>query len=243
MTAWAYFLNGANPETDRLARLALEDFRDRSGLSPETLEQAQVRLFSGNADLLKEGLGFASSDGQKILNTARLVELPSFTVDGNVTAHHYRLYPAVNDCRYLHPKGEPARPYLLPDVWAVKDKAHKPIAITEGGKKALRLLQHGQPTIALLGVWNFRNEDEPFLFHELEAFTWSGRTVYLAFDSDLWTNPQVRVALFELALKRMSKGAVVRFLKWTGAKGIDDYLVTQKNPEKALEELQYAAVP
>jgi len=35
-----YFLNGCDPGRDALARLALEDFRDRSGLSSNTLEGA-----------------------------------------------------------------------------------------------------------------------------------------------------------------------------------------------------------
>ena len=78
LSNYAYFLNGFDPEIDSLAKTALEDFRDNSGLSAETLEQAQVRLFSGNSDILKARLGFDSFGNQPILKTTRLVEIPSF---------------------------------------------------------------------------------------------------------------------------------------------------------------------
>jgi hypothetical protein len=234
------FLNGY-PETDSLVRLALEDFRDKSGLSAEVLERAQVRIFSGDGDTLKARLGFASFDGQAILKTGRLVELPSFDALGNITNFHYRLYPADDGRRYLHPKGEPARPYILPESWALKDKPHKPLWLTEGTKKCLKLIQHGRAAIGLMGVWNFRSAQggqEAFLFDDLASFSWRGRTVYLAFDMDLWTNPGVRYALFELTLKLMARGAVIHYPKWTEKKGIDDYLVTREDPEEALRLLE-----
>lgn len=60
-------------------------------------------------------------------------------------------------------------------------------------------------------------------------FNLQGRTIFLAFDADLWVNPQVRNALWELALKLYGKGAIVKFAQWLAddGKGIDDYL-TQK---------------
>jgi hypothetical protein len=131
--------------------------------------------------------------------------------------YSYRTEPALNGTRYLHPKGQPARPYILPEVWAVREKTHKLLWITEGAKKALKLIQHGRHAVSLAGVWNFRDGsdgDETFLFDDLEQFTWKGRTVFLGFDMDLWTNPQVRRALYELTLKLMSKGAVIRFPRW-----------------------------
>lgn len=243
---YVFFLNGHNPENDSLACLALKDFRDRSGLSAETLERAQVSIFSGNADKLKKRLGFGSINGQSILTVARLVEIPSFSHDGKISAYHYRLYPAIEDCRYLHPKGNSARPYILPEVWAFKDKPHKPVWITEGAKKVLKLVQHGRAAIGLQGVWNFRGGSESiesFLFRDLEEFMWRGRTAYLGFDADLWTNPQVRFALFELAFKLMSRGAVIRFPKWKGAKGIDDYLAGQEALDKELEGIEEKAFP
>ena len=243
---YSYFLNGQNPKTDSHVRLALEDLRDKSGLSAEILERAQVKLFTGGVDLLKDRLGFASIEGQPILKMATLVEIPSFDAHGNITNHHYRLYPATNGRRYLHSMGSPARPYILTEVWAVKDKSNRPLWITEGAKKALKLAQQGRYAIALPGVWQFQDAHDPeetFLFDDLEQFMWRGRTIFLGFDMDLWTNPQVRFALYELALKLTSRGAIMRFPKWMGAKGIDDYLAGQKEPEKALGDLEDKAIP
>ena len=240
-----YFLNGCNPDSDALVRLALEDFRDRSGLSPDTLERAQIRIFLGNAEELKERLGFTSLNGQSILKLARLVEIPLFGADGAISGYHFRLNPAIDGKRYLHPKGKPARPYILPEIWSVQGKPHKPLWITEGAKKVLKLFQHGRQAIGLQGVWNFRDslkDQDTFLFADLEQFSWKGRTVYLGFDSDLWTNPQVRFALFELALKLTGRGTFIRFPKWTREKGIDDHLVTQKDPRKALDDLEDKAL-
>ena len=214
-----YFLNGSPSNGDALVQMALEDFRDRSSLSPDTLKRAQIRLFSGDSKRLKERLGFASINGQSILTVSRLVEIPSFSPDGQISDYHFRLYPAIEDRRYLHPAGKPARPYILPEIWAIREKANKPLWVTEGAKKVLKLIQHGSAAIGLQGIWGFREGaqgEETFLFDDLKRFIWQGRTVYLGFDSDLWTNPQVRFALFELALKLTGRGAFIRFPKWTG---------------------------
>jgi hypothetical protein len=239
---FASFLNG-QAISDALVAMALEDVRDKSGLSAQILEDAGVRIFSGNSDDLKESLGFASIDKQPILKMARLVQFPSFDIDGTIRTYHFRLYPSVNGTRYLHPKDEPARPYILPSTWAVKDKAHIPLWVSEGAKKVLKLVQHGRQTIGLQGVWNFRDSQDTYLFDDLESFIWRGRSVYLGFDMDLLDNPQVRFALFELSLKLMSKGAVVRFPRWAGAKGIDDYLATHKDADAALPALEQKAQP
>ncbi len=59
---------------------------------------------------------------------------------------------------------------------------------------------------------------------------------------DLWSNPDVRFALFEFALKLVARGAVIRFPRWTRGKGIDDYLAVEKDPGKALEEIESKAL-
>jgi len=216
-----YFLNGHSPD-DGLVEFALTDVR-KSGLTPETLEKAGVRLFKGRKDDLKERLGFASIGGQEILRVSRLIEFPYLNEKGEILFFRYKLIPAIGDVRYLQPKDKPALPYILPEVWRVKDKTSKPIWITEGEKKSLTLIQHGRHAIALSGVWNFRagkNSDlggDKNLWHEMQSFEWRGRTVYLAFDMDLWINPKVRQALYELAFKLFEKGAIVKVVTWKDA--------------------------
>ncbi|OPX99853.1 MAG: hypothetical protein A4E58_00208 [Syntrophorhabdus sp. PtaB.Bin006] len=252
---YGYFLNSFDPTsetTGELTRLALADVQ-KSGLSPETLERAQVRLFKGNTALLKKRLGFAHVDGNPILR-ARLIEFPYLDGKGNAVRYEYKPFPSLHfknekePRKYLQGRGDAPTPYILPDVWSAKDKGNKPLWITEGVKKTLKLVQHGRLTIGLSGVWNFRGgKDRPDqaskqLWRELEGFRWTGRTVYIGFDSDLLVNGQVRLALYELAFTLYQRGALLRFPLWHEAKGIDDFLVLQgDDPDQALTELEGTA--
>ena len=247
---YANFLNGHSPD-DELVKLALEDVQ-KSGLFPETLEVAGVRIFSGNKDQLKNRLGFAFINGENLLNVCRLIEIPYFSKDSKILFYRSKLIPSIADkqgkeIKYLHPLSKPAIPYILPEVWKVQDKANKPIWITEGEKKALALIQHGRHAIALSGVWNFRAgaksdlDSDKSLWAEIECFAARGRNIFMAFDSDLWTNPLVRRALYELSFKLYDKGANIRIVTWgNNDKGIDDFLVRENNP-KALQVLEVVA--
>lgn len=241
-----FFLNG---RTDGQTLLALEDVI-KSGLTPEMLEKAQVQVFGSSAKILKERLGFVNFNGVSLMQSHRLTQFPYFDEDGRIVLYRYRLSPTAyrkednQPTKYLHPKDTPAIPYILPSVWSVKDKANKPVWITEGEKKCLKLIQHGRCCIGLTGVWLFKNgndNDSKYLLPELKQFAWKGRTVYIGFDADLWTNPSVRAALFELSFKLFSLGAVIRFPIWQGAKGIDDFLVNQNEPGNVLTDLESRA--
>src|SRR3990172_11079938 len=245
-----HFLNNHSPDNG-LAKLTLEDIQ-KSGLSAKTLEKAQVRLFRGDKDTLKGRLCFASINGQSILSTSKLIEFPYFDKGGDILLYRYKLIPSTVDkdgreIKYLHPLSKPAIPYILPEVWKVQDKANKPIWITEGEKKALALIQHGRHAIALSGVWNFRAgaksdlDSDKSLWAEIECFAARGRNIFMAFDSDLWTNPLVRRALYELSFKLYNKGVNVKIVTWGNKdKGIDDFLVREDNP-KALQVLEVVA--
>lgn len=231
------FLDNANSEE------ALEDVI-KSGLSPEILKLAQVKVFNGSKEELQEKLGFSIDISDRIF-----IEFPYFTENGSILFYRYKVLPAIviggKEVKYLHPKNTSPVPYILPTIWEVKDKPNKPLWITEGEKKALKLIQHGKNVIALSGVWNFKagkdSETSPenkSLFPELRVFNWRGRNVYLAFDMDLWINPLVREALYELAFKLKKLGAVIKLPYWDKNKGIDDYLTSKENPEEALDRLE-----
>lgn len=249
---YRYFLNGWNPDSDELTRRALLDVQD-SGLSPEILERAQARIFDGKADTLKDRLGFAKIDGQSILQSYRLIEFPYIDEKGNVTRYEYKPFPSAHfkneekPRKYLQAKGQAPTPYILPDVWAAKDKNNRPLWITEGVKKVLAIAQAARLAVGLSGVWNFRagkDREDPEnigLWADLEGFRWTGRTVYIGFDADLWVNPMVRHALYELSFILYAQGAVLRFPMWQEAKGIDDFLCFQDDPEKALIEIEKGA--
>ncbi len=235
MNKFNNFLNNSNAEE------ALKDVI-KSGLEPDILNLANVKVFNGSKEELEAKLGFSIN-----INDRDFIEFPYFSEDGSILFYRYKILPPINkdgnEIKYLQPKNTPAIPYILPFIWNVKDKPNKPIWITEGEKKALKLIQHNRYAIALSGVWNFKAgkdseslEEDKKLFSELREFNWNGRNVYLAFDMDLWINPLVRQALYELSLNLISLKAIVKFVSWDKSnKGIDDYLVNFSKQEKDLE--------
>lgn len=240
-----YFLNNKSLANGRV-QLALDDIKT-SGLNPSILKGAHVKLFSGNPDDLKKELGFSNLNGNSILSVSVLTEFPYFDENGKKICSNFKLNPPTDGYKYLRPKGIPARPYILLSVWEAKNKTNKPLWFTEGEKKTLIFAQYGKFPIGLTGVWNFKagktseETDNKYLWQDLKDFDLKGRTAYLAFDNDLWTNPHVRYALYELTIKLYAEGAIVKIATWKGPKGIDDYLVTQPDPLQALENLEEKA--
>lgn len=120
---YKFFLNN-HPPSDGLVDMAKKDI-EKSGLSPETLEKAQVRLFNGDSDLLKQRIGFASINGHNLLASCRLIEFPNIGEDGGVVSWCYKLIPPLYDAdgkeiKYLHSKGLPATPYVPLETWQAK---------------------------------------------------------------------------------------------------------------------------
>ncbi|HEX9710121.1 MAG TPA: AAA family ATPase, partial [Candidatus Thermoplasmatota archaeon] len=109
-----------------------------------------------------------------------------------------------------------------------------PLWLTEGEKKALKGCQEGLCCVAVPGVWSWKTRDardRSVPIADLDAIAWRGRIVFLVFDSDLATKPQVRLAEFALARELQHRGAIVKAVRLPagsdGAKvGLDDYLVT-----------------
>jgi len=54
-------------------------------------------------------------------------------------------------------------------VWIAREKLNKPLWITEGAKKVLKLVQHERATIGLQGVWNFRSGDKRAGLEKLDS--------------------------------------------------------------------------
>lgn len=134
-------------------------------------------------------------------------------------------------------------PPLLHDLYPGWDKDPTlPLFITEGEKKALAAVQAGVPCVAVGGVYSWRThihtiergvvrvEDKASarVIHlddrgekayraevapELDAIEWAGRDVYLIFDSDATSNPEVQRAAFELA-------------NWLGERGSQSFQIS-----------------
>jgi hypothetical protein len=110
--------------------------------------------------------------------------------------------------------------------WQVVQRRGLPIAITEGLKKALCLIAHGMPAIAVRGVACWHPKGETELWPVLAAFAGAGRKIYPFYDQD--TNPKTVQNVTAQALKLGkafdSLGSEVMFPDWlpSEGKGIDD---------------------
>jgi hypothetical protein len=116
-----------------------------------------------------------------------------------------------------------------------------PIHITEGELKAACATNMGFLTIGLGGVYNYRiGKQEVELLDTLKSFEWSGRYVYIIYDSDAASNEMVMRAEQDLAKTLGALGAFIHIVRLpsvsdTTKTGLDDFLVA-KGPE-ALRKL------
>jgi hypothetical protein len=136
--------------------------------------------------------------------------------------------------KYLGPPGRGNLLYTLPATRVdLLDNLRVPVAITEGVKKTIalhRLSWHGRSEAADLprflpvglgGVWSFRGtvgkaigpdgsrRDEKGWIPDLARLAWSGRHVYVVYDSNVQANPSVAAARRELTFELIRRGAEV----------------------------------
>jgi hypothetical protein len=163
-----------------------------------------------------------------------------------------KLFPAVpgsngHAMRYYQPPDTGPRLYFPPllDWNALCADPARPLALTEGEKKALALTQAGVPAIGLGGLWNFLSDAEGWtsLLPNFDAIVWPQRRVALAPDSDVWSREDLLrpVALLGLLLAR--RGAqieVVTLPESPGRKiGADDFLAAEAAwPHEAWQGLE-----
>jgi putative DNA primase/helicase len=172
--------------------------------------------------------------------------------------------------KYLSPPGRGGKLYLPPDVdpeWL--SDASLPIVVTEGEKKALAswgLAWHGLGDsadlprclpIAISGAWNFRGitgktsgpdgdrRDVKGVIPDFDRIVWSGRTVTIIFDANVYSNDSVRAARATLAAELRKRGAHVLFADIppdAGVNGIDD-LIGAWGKDRVLELITHAYDP
>lgn len=136
-------------------------------------------------------------------------------------------------------------PPLLNWVQQTSDVS-KPLVITEGELKAACACSKGIPTIGLGGVWCFKSTRKgQSIIGGLLSIEWSGRRVFICYDSDAATNPSVVAAENMLASELTELGADVQIarLPAAGAEkvGIDDFLMTHE--VAAFKEVLEKAIP
>ncbi len=241
--------NSKKPRASRQApftvfEMALADLA-RSGLTVD--DAAAMQIAPGDPEELR-GLGLPSK---------KSYEIPYFDIKGESTGfRRWRYLEDTRDAlaqktdkkpiRYVQERGTRPQMYLAPMVpWeATIADTSIPIGATEGEKKAAAMCAAGIPCIGLGGVWSFKSEGKPI--PDLDLFDWRDRQVYIAYDSDAKTNPDVAQARSALAAELTSRGARVHIVDVPdaddGAKqGVDDVLV--KGGVEALSACIAAAVP
>lgn len=135
--------------------------------------------------------------------------------------------------RYVQPGDSVTEVYLPPSVeWkAAASNVDQVLIITEGELKAACACKNGYATIGLGGVWSFQSAKHNLpLLPIFDSFEWDGRQVYICFDSDAATNPDVVAAERRLADRLVDLGATVFIVRLrpgpSGQKmGLDDFLV------------------
>lgn len=169
--------------------------------------------------------------------------IPYFDMDGTQTSFFrlryledtrrgFDLVTGKKAMRYIQPPNSVTEVYLPPLVdWRAVADGDQDIIITEGELKAACATKHGIPTVGLGGVWSFQSgkHNTPMLpiFDELGL---NGRKVYIVFDSDAVTNPNVVAAELRLAKRLTELGALVYIgrlppLEDLNKVGLDDYLM------------------
>src|SRR5918994_2010428 len=103
-----------------------------------------------------------------------------------------------------------------------------PLWVVEGEKKGDALTSRGECAVALPGVWNWQRSGE--MLPDWDHIELSGRTVYVCFDSDAWSNHNVQLALERLVAALEERGTEVLVVhledKPDGSKvGADDFFV------------------
>lgn len=156
--------------------------------------------------------------------------------------------------RYKSPRKDERRTFF--DIHprnADKLAGNEPLWITEGVRKADAATSKGLCCIALMGVdmWQSKDvKDRPAALPEWSFVNLKGRDVFLAFDSDVMTNPKVQAALTRLRTYLTGRHAIVHDVILPGGPngekiGLDDYFAAGHSLEElhALAEEQPAAPP
>ena len=227
------------------------------------LRLAESGLNGADAKALK--LKFLSAEATAALDPAfdsrPSMQLPYFDSNGK-QLNFYRIRylgkahgfagATLKPRRYAQPHSTLPELYLPKNLdWKkLLQDVNKSLWITEGEIKAAAACQLGIPCVGLGGVWSWKSIKAGIDFlPALEEFAWAERKVFLAFDSDLRTNPQVLRALISFSKALTKRGAAVCVVNLpdglAGAKqGLDDFIVAKKkSAASSLAALAVKAVP
>ena len=230
----------------RLTPRHLADLR-ASGLSDQQIARCGFRSLQAPASI-QAALQWKRYNGE----LGDCLCIPFINAEGKATGY-VRLKPDrprkgredAKPIKYESPKGSSNRAYFPPGTVAALHDPSAALVITEGEKKAAKADQGGFACIGLVGVCGWQKkrakgkdgkpQGERELIDDLAPIVWQGRPVFLCYDSDAATNPNVRNAEWHLAEALARKGAIVKVVRLpqgdpkpdgTAAKiGLDDFLI------------------
>lgn len=202
-----------------------------SGIADVIIRERGYRSVLEEAEL--EKLGFSPSQQRP-----PGIVVPLWGVDGREVGWQFRPdNPRIDrrgrPVKYETPAGSANRLDCPPSCREKLGDPGIPLWVTEGCKKADALASRGACAVSLTGVWGFKGRNERggiTLLADWDHIALKGRTVYIAFDSDIVTKEPVRKALEHLGEHLRRKGArvsIVRLPEMEGQNktGIDDYLL------------------
>jgi hypothetical protein len=154
--------------------------------------------------------------------------------------------------RYVQPANSaPVAYYPANQDWSeILPDPSIPIVITEGELKAAKACKEGFPCIGLGGVDSFQAKRMGVVWLEsLDFPNWVGRNVYICYDNDSRTNPNVLAALQRLAEELQARGAHPHVLSLPDLNGpeekigLDDYLIHENGGPEEFAELLHESEP
>ena len=181
---------------------------EESAIVPEVVVERGYRTVKIEAEVKK--LGFSS-----VQQLAPALLIPMYSPTGEIATHQIKPDAPRKDKRgkiikYETPTGSGICLDVHPSqIERLKDPS-VPLWVTEGVKKGDSLVSHGLCAVALQGVWCWKRDDKPL--PEWEEIRLYGRSVVVAFDSDVMTNPKVQKALEGLVGYLKGRGAQVKVL-------------------------------
>jgi len=242
-------INGAAPDPapDWAARLAPNHAKmiKDSAISPEVATERGY--FTATKKVELRDIGFA--DYQRIVPA---LVVPVYSLTGEIVNYQIRpdrpriprskngkapkplKYETRADSRMALDVPPPARAWL-------GDPA-RPLFVTEGARKADSAVSKNLCCVALLGVWNWRGENEDggsTALADWESIATKGRKVYIAFDSDVVEKKSVCGAMTRLKAFLGSRGADVKIIYLPSGEGgvkvgLDDFFAVGHTVDELL---------
>jgi hypothetical protein len=195
----ADYIDNALPVVSEAHRQKLEQ---ESDIRPEVI--AARGYFTAQHPHQLQFFGFSREHARHLIPC---LVLPLFSPDGTQAFQVRPDTPKEGGAKYLLPKGGRLILDMNPLGKADMKNPSVELWVTEGTRKADSAVSHGLCCLALMGVYGWRDKNGPLA--DWEHIPLKGRSVVLAFDSDVMSKFQVWCALRRLIAFLRGRGAVV----------------------------------